>query len=372
MEREKWKENCNSNSNNYSNTNGYCYDRFVFDDYDGEVPSAERSPAKPSSLNSSPPRLGYIEHHVSKYDTLAGVAIKYGVEVADVKRLNNLVTDHQMFALKTLHIPLPGRHPPSPCLSNGSTTPGYGNSDHNSPTTQAHHDLLDSFPSLKMKSSERKVSPAMSSLQGFYGLKGSSIPSEDGFPRNLSTSGRPLSHHRKSKSLVNVILEEIMEKSNEASAAITKEVDSSKWNYNLVQRRQKSVADFSRIPELLLREDNSSTGVLPPRTGKGLALRQKVASRTTLATDSEQNGLSPAAMGMGDATLNEGSSRVRKSSSTSCLHDQDNSGSSSIWPTSMWNLKPDLQALSTAAIGKPIFDGLPKPITGRKNKAALD
>ncbi|WVZ23984.1 hypothetical protein V8G54_002528 [Vigna mungo] len=324
MEREKWKENFNSNSNNYSNTNGYCYDRFVGDDYDGEVPSAERSPARPSSLNSSPPRLGYIEHHVSKYDTLAGVAIK------------------------------------------------YGNSDHNSPTTQAHHDLFDSFPSLKMKSSERKVSPAMSSLQGFYGLKGSSTPSDDGFPRNLPMSDRPLSHHRKSKSLVNVILEEIMEKSNEASAAITKEVDSSKWNYNLVQRRQKSVADFSRIPELLLREDNSSTGVLPPRTGKGLALRQKVASRTTLATDSEQNGLSPAAMGMGDATLNEGSSRVRKSSSTSCLHDQDNSGSSSIWPTSMWNLKPDLQALSTAAIGKPIFDGLPKPITGRKNKAALD
>ncbi|QCD89245.1 uncharacterized protein LOC114173994 isoform X1 [Vigna unguiculata] len=363
MEREKWKENCNINSNNNGNTNGYFYDRFVCDDYDGEVPSAERSPAKPSSLSSSPPRLGYIEHHVSKYDTLAGVAIKYGVEVADVKRLNSLVTDHQMFALKTLHIPLPGRHPPSPCLSNGSSTPGY--SDHNSPTTQAHHDLLDSFPSLKMKSSERKVSLAMSSLQGYYGLKGSSTPSEDGYFRNSPTSDRPLSHHRKSKSLVNVILEEIMEKSNETSAALTREVDSSKWNYNLVQRRQKSVADFTRIPELLLREDNSSPGVLPSRTGMGLALRQKAASRTNLASDSDQNGSSPVAMGMVDTTLNEGSSRVRKSSSTSCLHDQDNSGSSSIWSTSM-------QALSTAAIGKPIFDGLPKPLTGRKNKAALD
>ncbi|XP_027914514.1 uncharacterized protein LOC114173994 isoform X2 [Vigna unguiculata] len=238
-------------------------------------------------------------------------------------------------------------------------------SDHNSPTTQAHHDLLDSFPSLKMKSSERKVSLAMSSLQGYYGLKGSSTPSEDGYFRNSPTSDRPLSHHRKSKSLVNVILEEIMEKSNETSAALTREVDSSKWNYNLVQRRQKSVADFTRIPELLLREDNSSPGVLPSRTGMGLALRQKAASRTNLASDSDQNGSSPVAMGMVDTTLNEGSSRVRKSSSTSCLHDQDNSGSSSIWSTSM-------QALSTAAIGKPIFDGLPKPLTGRKNKAALD
>ncbi|TKY64146.1 hypothetical protein E2542_SST14036 [Spatholobus suberectus] len=64
-------------------------------------------------------------------------------------------------------------------------------------------------------------------------------------------------------------------------------------------------------------------------------------------------------------------SGVRKSPRT-CLQDQDNSDSSSIWPTSMWSLKPDLQAFSTATIGKPIFDGLPKPITGRRNKAALD
>ena len=66
MERENWREHINSNSN------GNYYDRFVCD-YD----NGERSPAKPSS----PPRLGYIEHHVSKFDTLAGVAIKYGVEV---------------------------------------------------------------------------------------------------------------------------------------------------------------------------------------------------------------------------------------------------------------------------------------------------
>ncbi|CAJ1932947.1 unnamed protein product [Sphenostylis stenocarpa] len=360
MEREKWKGNCNSNSN----INGYYYDRVGCDYYIGEVPSRERSPTKASS----PPRLGYIEHHVSKFDTLAGVAIKYGVEVADVKKLNNLVTDHQMFALKTLHIPLPGRHPPSPCLSNGSSTPGYGNSDYSSPT-QAHSELLDSFQSLRIKSSDRRVSPAMISLQGYYGLKGSSCPTEDG---NTPMSERPLSCHRKSKSLVNVILEEIMEKSNGAPAAKTREIDSTKWNDKLVQRRQKSVADFTRIPELRLREDNSNTGVLPSRTGKGLALRQKAPSRNSMVTDSENNGLNPVAMGMGDASLNVGSSGVRKSSSTSCLHDQDNSGSSSIWPTSMWNLKPDLQALSTAAIGKPIFDGLPKPITGRKNKAALD
>lgn len=40
--------------------------------------------------------------------------------------MNGLVTDLQMFAHKTLQIPLPGRHPPSPILSNGSASPGYG------------------------------------------------------------------------------------------------------------------------------------------------------------------------------------------------------------------------------------------------------
>lgn len=49
---------------------------------------AASSPSSSSAaLNSSPLRpssrsgLGYIEHRVSKMDTVAGVAIKYGVEV---------------------------------------------------------------------------------------------------------------------------------------------------------------------------------------------------------------------------------------------------------------------------------------------------
>nr|CAD1835760.1 unnamed protein product [Ananas comosus var. bracteatus] len=46
------------------------------------------------------------------------VAIKYGV--ADIRRLNGLMTDLQMFARKSLKIPLPGEHPPSPFLSEDS------------------------------------------------------------------------------------------------------------------------------------------------------------------------------------------------------------------------------------------------------------
>ncbi|WJX17011.1 hypothetical protein P8452_06973 [Trifolium repens] len=346
MERENWNEN----------TNGY-YGNQLLCDYDRDSVTIH------SSLSQSPPRLGYIEHRVSKFDTLVGIAIKYGVEVTDIKRMNSLVTDHQIFALKTVQIPLPGRHPPSPCLSNGSTTPGNCNSTH-SPPDNVSRELLESFQSIKLKSHDRKVSPAMSSLQGYYGLQALSNSSENG----SSVSERPLSRHRKSRSLVNVILQEIMDKDDTSSE--TGELSSDKWNDKFAQRRQKSVADFTRIPELILREDNGSSGVLPSRTGKGLALRQKAASRNAVANDSESNG-SPVAMIMGDGFQTDSSSGgVRKSSSTSCLQDQDNCGSSSIWPSSMW--KPDLQALSTAAIGKPIFDGLPKPITSRRNKAALD
>ncbi|KAB1203746.1 hypothetical protein CJ030_MR8G011192 [Morella rubra] len=106
-------------------------------------------------------------------------------------------------------------------------------------------------------------------------------------------------------------------------------------------------------------------------TGKGLALRPKAASRTT-SSDAETGGLIPMPLGLGESDVSDGFSGVRKSSSTSSLQEQDNSSSSSIWTTTRWSLKPDLQALSAAAIAKPIFDGLPRPTSGRKNKAALD
>lgn len=38
-------------------------------------------------------------------DTLAGVAIKYGVTVPDIKRVNNLLSDSAMFARGKLLIP---------------------------------------------------------------------------------------------------------------------------------------------------------------------------------------------------------------------------------------------------------------------------
>ncbi|KAI3879509.1 hypothetical protein MKW92_000886, partial [Papaver armeniacum] len=50
------------------------------------------------------------------------IDLKIKSEVGDVKRMNWFGHRLQMSGLKSLHIPLPGRHPPSCCLSNNSPT----------------------------------------------------------------------------------------------------------------------------------------------------------------------------------------------------------------------------------------------------------
>ncbi|XP_011006769.1 PREDICTED: uncharacterized protein LOC105112689 [Populus euphratica] len=334
-----------------------------------------------SASTSSNGGSGFIEHPVSKLDTLAGVAIKYGVEVADIKKMNGLVTDLQMFALKSLQIPLPGRHPPSMFLSNSFDTPRQSSYEH-TPPRGLQSDLFDSFQHLNPKSSQLKVSPAMSSLQGYYGLKPKDHKNtSEGFEMAVNRSEyshhlegglylkpSPASHpplclHRKTRSLVNELLDENNELVNKLFLDEAKELESGK----LVRRRQKSETDFTFIhSDLLIREENSGAA-FSTVTGKCLALRPKAGNRAT--KNVEAAGLISAQSGPRDVA--DGFPMVRKSSSTPSLNDQD-SISSSIWPTSKWSLKPDLQALSASTITRPIFDGLPKPTTGRKNKTALD
>lgn len=91
MEKEKWKE---------INNNGYYDNQFLFDN-DRENSSRERSPTLPSSVTSSP-RVGYIEHYVTKFDTLAGIAIKYGVEVFSV--INSLQLFFSFFYVSFCYI----------------------------------------------------------------------------------------------------------------------------------------------------------------------------------------------------------------------------------------------------------------------------
>lgn len=48
-------------------------------------------------------------HKVSKNDNLAGIAVKYGISVSDIKKANGLLSDNGMFAKDTLLIPLDQR-----------------------------------------------------------------------------------------------------------------------------------------------------------------------------------------------------------------------------------------------------------------------
>ncbi|KAH9724904.1 LysM domain-containing protein [Citrus sinensis] len=302
-----------------------------------------------------------------------------------------------MFALKTLHIPLPGRHPPSPSLSDGSSSSGE-NSMERTPPRLGYSNILQSLESLRTESSKKgslatgtsqKVSSAMSNLQKYYGLRSPNGKGKDEgtemavyrtgssghFDNGLFPKASPVSHPfasliHKSKSLVNGFLHENGATDDYVPLAEAGEGEGEKSNEKSVRRRQKAEAD-SRVgtPERLLKEENSggSSG-FSPATGKGLAMRPKSASRTS-TSDSESGWLSSIPVGLGDSIMTDGPVGVRKSSSTPSFIDQDSS-SSSIWPTSKWSLKPDLQALSTVAITRPIFDGLPKP--SRRGKAALD
>jgi len=49
-------------------------------EYDENLPNSQMM-IMSSFASTSPPTLAYIQHPVSKLDTLAGIAIKYGVEV---------------------------------------------------------------------------------------------------------------------------------------------------------------------------------------------------------------------------------------------------------------------------------------------------
>ncbi|XP_044466902.1 uncharacterized protein LOC123196831 isoform X2 [Mangifera indica] len=274
------------------------------------------------------------------------------------------------------------------------------NNKERTPPRHSYSNILDSFESLRIKSSPQKVSPAarpvqkvspaMSTLQNYYGLKpqnhkGASEDMEMAVYRTRSSSSdylneellaetSPMSdlfsiRHQEPRQ-ADGFVHENGAMSDYVPLAEAGESEGEKSNEKSVRRRQKAEAD---TPERLLKEENGGgSNGFSSVTGKGLAMRPKSASRIALATDSESGWLNTIPVGLGDSVITDGPVGVRKSSSTPSFQDQDSS-SSSIWPTSKWSLKPDLQALSTAAaITRPLLNGLPKPVTGRRGKAALD
>lgn len=345
---------------------------------DGGGGGAFSDPRSPRGSRSESPAAsggGYIEHRVSKLDTLAGVAIRYGVEVADIKRMNGLVTDLQMFAHKKLKIPLPGRHPPSPILDSASS----GSREETPP--QKHHE--NGGPDVsrlltRAKPPRASISPAMSSLQGFYGLKPSSNNTAMEAINNGATSGTVLLPPGSEVELASrasatplsaspIRSQKLRNSVNGHSSTnghhlpgdfslvdATDEDDTSNRSSPMdkfVRRRQQQKTDFDspcRTPELLIKDDTAGTPPLRSSGGKGLALRPKSGSKadpTPTRTSSE-------------SLLSNGFLGVRKSSSTPNFEESDGS---SLWSTGKW-------AIKTEAITRPLLDSWPKLL----NKIALD
>ncbi|KAG2555341.1 hypothetical protein PVAP13_9KG559100 [Panicum virgatum] len=300
----------------------------------------------------SPPPMSscgrYLLHRVCRFDTLAGVAIKYGVEVTDVKRANGLTTDLQMFAHKTLRVPLHGRHPPAAAATSppSSSPDRYRAREWTMRRPPKNAASLDPF----LKPPRSTVSPSMSLLQGYYGL--TPTPKENPTNEGTEMTTYIRGHHRKARSLFSSFALE--------NGDANRETDDAE---KPIRRRQK--ADV----ELTAREDNG--GSLLARTGQGLAMRPKSGSRADM-NSSQQDLLVTWMPSYGD-----GLHAVKKSSSTPEFQDSDSISIASVWLKSKWNLKPDAFTLTLPlplfdGIPKPLFDSIPNSIAAWRNKAAKD
>lgn len=249
--------------------------------------------------------------------------------------------------------------------------------------------VLNSLQSLRLKSPNQKASPAMSTLQKYYGLKSRNLENasegmemavyrtensnliDDGlFSRTSVLPTPPPNIHPKTRKYAGSFCPENESITEHLLRTEPGDGETEKYDEKLVRRRQKAEVD---TPERLLKGEHSGGSYSSASSnGKSLAMRLKSVSRTMLLSDSDPVQINTIPVGLGDAIITDAVSEVHKSLSTSNLRDQDSSNSASVWPTTRWSLRPDLQALSSAAITKPLFDGLPNPITGRRNKAALD
>eukprot|EP01018_Ginkgo_biloba_P011723 Gb_26640 [translate_table: standard] len=361
------------------------------------------APSFDATSSSSSTSNNYIEHKVSKLDTLAGVAIKYGVEVSDIKRMNGLVTDLQMFAHKTLQIPLPGRHPPSPAMSNNPKIPrsvASGLPPRQEMRPAYSNSASDSACILKPKTQKRPVSLAMNLLRGYYGLGPTEREGNEGTemtvykmdndphsddepftpPRTYAVDGPQPVNRLEGTDDVPLLKEVFI--ADTSGNEIEKATESS------VRRRSKVEGTdlLTGSSENILKQDPSYSG----RVGKGPSLRpksgSKVSSDSTCAlghpftiSDSFMAdgfvGGTGALKGLGVSSGNGKDvedllSKVRRSSSASSL--QDSGKVSPIKVASRWAAKGEIQGLSTSSVHRPVFEGLPKPLNGRRNKAALD
>ncbi|XP_009398284.2 uncharacterized protein LOC103982918 [Musa acuminata AAA Group] len=332
--------------------------------------SSSPSPSpSPSLCSSNSSGAKYIEHNVSKLDTLAGIAIKYGVEVADIKRINGLVMDLQMFAHKSLLIPLPGRHPSSPPIRSN----GFVDNRDRTPICHPQRDVLDSPQPLKSKSQQhREISSAMCSLRRYYDLpQHERSPTAEGTEMTLYKTGGALnskdeplpkvspasnSQPRRSRGFINSFLSEegdLMQELLVSRSGDSSDGENSKTD-KPVRRRQRADVDPFGISEAVVKDESQS---LLGRMVRGLTPKQLLVSYND--TESARQSTSS----LEESLVANGFLAVRKSSSTPSLQESEND---SVWTSSSkWTSKPDI-------VTRPIFYGLSKQISVWRSKAALD
>uniref|UniRef100_A0A7N1A5Q6 LysM domain-containing protein n=2 Tax=Kalanchoe fedtschenkoi TaxID=63787 RepID=A0A7N1A5Q6_KALFE len=320
-----------------------------------------------------------IHHLVTKFDTLAGVAIKYGIEVADIRKMNGLVNDLQMFGLKSLRIPLSGRHPPSD---------GFGSSGKTITDPALGQVRLfgtdEPFRIPKVKYSEL-ISSAMSDLQKHYNLKSpnpkahsidlemrSATPHPQQVDieasRSLPSRTSSYDHHKTrssgdSFSTVNGAKDFTIEAEDWGSRAFDEQL------FRNWEKTETNQLAGPPTPEKILKTHaGGGSSSFSPITGKGLALRSKSASRTNLAADTESClGMANSdTSGISDLLTDDGITIIPLSSSLRNIQDNETGSSSlSIRSNAYWSLKSEFPSLPTPSIPKPLLNGL-------KSKAARD
>ncbi|XP_076847438.1 lysM and putative peptidoglycan-binding domain-containing protein 4 isoform X2 [Brachyhypopomus gauderio] len=76
---------------------------------DEELNVMELRPRNQESSSQERTRVGellLLERHISHEDSLNKLALQYGCQVADIKRVNNLIKDQDLYALKSIKIPV--------------------------------------------------------------------------------------------------------------------------------------------------------------------------------------------------------------------------------------------------------------------------
>ncbi|CAD6338170.1 unnamed protein product [Miscanthus lutarioriparius] len=274
-----------------------------------------------------------LEHEVTRMDTLAGIAIKYGVEISDIKRANSLVTDSQMFAHKTLLIPLPGMPMPSSVKLNSS---GQRTKRARPPNHRQNRDALDSLDSSNTEMSTYHKGGGFHINLSETLLNPSTAPGTKGIDRNWDFDAPANGFSA----------------TNAANGANGNGAPKPKQDSS-VRRRQKVEAEPNRADaqDDFLADPIKAIKSLLPRPISSIRLNMD-----TCNPDSSQKSSMSFLSGFKSVT-------VRKSPSAPNFADAENGVS--MWSSSKWTFNHD-------SFTRPLLDGLPKPASARRTKTALD